>query len=127
MLGGYPGATMHNGCAEGADESALELVAEGVMDWAEVVLWPCNKDRERFAIRWAKKHAAEVMPIEAPLTRNARMVAAASVVIACPDGPERVRSGTWSTVREARRMGRAVTIVWPSGEVTTENGSNDGT
>jgi hypothetical protein len=126
VLAGYavPGAVLHNGCAEGADEACLELadILDGVL-----VLWPCNAARRLWAFGFVDgRDYWSIQPTLPPLERNARMVAAASVVVACPDGPERTRSGTWSTVREARRMGREVVVVWPSGEVTRERGRGHG-
>jgi hypothetical protein len=51
------------------------------------------------------------------LDRNHDIVNRSDRLIACPAGPETVRSGTWSTVRYARSKGMGVTVVWPSGEV----------
>jgi hypothetical protein len=114
----FAGATLHNGCAEGADEACLELadILDGVL-----VLWPCNAARRLWAFGFVDgRDYWSIQPTLPPLERNRRMVAAASVVVACPDGPERLRSGTWSTVREARRMGRTVVICWPDGSATRE-------
>lgn len=49
--------------------------------------------------------------------RNHDIVTRSDRLIACPKGPEELRSGTWSTVRFARGTGRPVTIVWPDGSV----------
>lgn len=51
------------------------------------------------------------------LDRNHDIVNRSDRLIACPAGPETVRSGTWSTVRYAYRHGRPVTIVWPDGSI----------
>ena len=51
------------------------------------------------------------------LDRNHDIVNRSDRLIACPKGPEEQRSGTWSTVRYARRHGRSVTIVWPDGRI----------
>lgn len=62
--------------------------------------------------------AADVIHEPLPyLTRNLVIVALSDLLIACPDGPERQRSGTWSTVRAARHAGVPVRIVWPDGRV----------
>lgn len=55
------------------------------------------------------------------LERNRNIVDATDVLIAAPKGPEEMRSGTWSTVRYARKLKRPIFIVWPSGEMTVEN------
>ena len=56
------------------------------------------------------------------LERNRDIVDATDALIAAPKGPEEQRSGTWSTVRYARKLRRPIVIVWPSGEMTVENG-----
>lgn len=58
-----------------------------------------------------------MLPVKKPLDRNRDIVEAAEVLIACPDGPERQRSGTWATIRHALRVGKPVVIVWPDGRV----------
>jgi hypothetical protein len=57
-------------------------------------------------------------PAMPPLTRNRRIVDQCDTLFAAPDGPERQRSGTWSTVRYARKLGKPVVIVSPDGGVT---------
>ena len=48
------------------------------------------------------------------LTRNRCIVDEVDVMIACPkEREETVRSGTWSTVRYAREIGRRLIIVFP--------------
>lgn len=54
------------------------------------------------------------------LARNKDIVEAGDWLIAAPKGPEELRSGTWSTVRYARKLGKPVTIVWPDGSVVRE-------
>jgi hypothetical protein len=55
------------------------------------------------------------------LVRNAEIVADTNILLATPSGPETRRSGTWSTVRMARKAKRPIFIVWPNGTVTREN------
>jgi hypothetical protein len=56
-----------------------------------------------------------------PLDRNRNIVDETETLIACPKGEEEIRSGTWYTVRYARRLKRKVVICWPDGQVTEEN------
>jgi hypothetical protein len=51
------------------------------------------------------------------LVRNRSVVEAAfgGLLIACPKGPEVWRSGTWATIRYARRRGCVPLIFWPDG------------
>lgn len=51
------------------------------------------------------------------LSRNRVIVEACDVLLAMPKGPEEQRSGTWSTVRYARKLGRPIVVIWPDGRV----------
>ena len=54
-----------------------------------------------------------ILPEKPYLERNADIVMAVDFLIAAPDGPEKVRSGTWSTVRLAKRLNkRGVILSW---------------
>lgn len=68
--------------------------------------------------RWlAKTAAVELEPPTPTLQRNRRIIELSDVMLACPDGEERMRSGTWSTIRKARRARKHGMIVMPSGKV----------
>jgi hypothetical protein len=58
-----------------------------------------------------------VEPPAPPLVRNMTMVNRAHLVIAVPRGEEQLRSGTWATIRYARKQGKHLVIVYPSGRV----------
>jgi hypothetical protein len=48
------------------------------------------------------------------LVRNREIVEGVDLLIACPKEPvEVLRSGTWATVRIARRLGVPVVLIWP--------------
>ncbi len=49
------------------------------------------------------------------LARDREMVNTIDMLYATPDGPERVRSGTWYTIRYARKVGKPVHLVMPRG------------
>ncbi len=49
--------------------------------------------------------------------RNHNIVDETDLLLAFPDGPERLRSGTWSTVRYAEATGKPVTIIYPDGRI----------
>lgn len=55
------------------------------------------------------------------LARNCVIVDEADILLACPKGPEEQRSGTWATVRYARKQNKRIVIVYPDGTITTEN------
>jgi hypothetical protein len=77
------------------------------------VAYPCDIPEQQDQNSWAD----EMRPVKPPLVRNRDIVDAADLLLACPDGPERWRSGTWSMVRYARRIGKPVVIIWPDGRV----------
>ncbi len=58
------------------------------------------------------------------LERNTNIAQEANVVVATPfGGPEigeKLRSGTWSTIRRARKFRRPLWIVWPDGSYEIE-------
>lgn len=102
--------TLLHGAAIGADEQA-SLVAQRLD--LKVKAYPSDVEDQRgleaFAHDWK--------PAARPLERNKTMVANAHLLIATPDGPEKMRSGTWATIRFARDKKKAVYVVMPDGEV----------
>lgn len=52
-----------------------------------------------------------------PLERNHDIVDSCNMLIACPKGAEILRSGTWATIRYARKKGRIVHIINTDGEL----------
>lgn len=57
-----------------------------------------------------------------PLDRNTTIVDASDVMLACPgEFDEVLRSGTWATIRRARKAGRPLYIVFPDGSIKEEN------
>lgn len=51
------------------------------------------------------------------ITRNHEIVNCCDFLIAAPRGPEVLRSGTWATVRYARKVGKKVLILDKSGKI----------
>ncbi|WP_035982685.1 hypothetical protein [Leptospira meyeri] len=51
------------------------------------------------------------------LKRNQAIVMASNELWAFPSEPEKVRFGTWATIRFARKTGKPVKLFWPDGEV----------
>jgi hypothetical protein len=59
-----------------------------------------------------------------PLVRNEVIERETGLLLAAPgEVIEQHRSGTWSTVRFARKMGRAIWIVRPDGTIICERGT----
>jgi hypothetical protein len=68
------------------------------------------------------KHNIIVMPEQNNLVRDRMIVNEIDVLIACPDSSkEKVRSGTWFTVRRAREAKLMIFIVYPDGKIAVEN------
>jgi len=56
------------------------------------------------------------------LTRNKHIVDATDVLLACPKtDEEELRSGTWATIRYARKRGKPIAILWNDGKYIYEN------
>lgn len=117
LLGEHRPSTVHHGNAIGADEQFDHLVGSGMMQPPPYrVSHPCH-----YAAQQSKRTSPdEVFPAKAPLERNHDIVEACELLIACVAGPEEIRSGTWATIRYARKVGKPIVIIWPEGSTTTE-------
>jgi len=102
---------LHHGDCVGADEDAVRA-ARTCGHHVRVHGHPPDNP----AMRAFVKSDAESPPLPY-LDRNAVIVGACQALVACPEGPEVIRSGTWSTVRAARKAGRAVIIIMPDGHI----------
>jgi len=95
---------LHHGDCVGAD-AQVHKIAKG-LDLL-VCIHPPKNDRYRAFCQGA----GAMHPVRSYLRRNRDIVDACDVLIAAPDGPERLRSGTWATIRYARKRGKRVIIV----------------
>lgn len=100
----------HHGCCVGADEQFHEMLAYMPM---EMVV---HGHPPLITTKMAKGLICDVMhePLEY-LVRNRVIVDAVDTLFAAPQGEEELRSGTWSTVRYARRKGINIRIIMPNG------------
>ena len=98
----------------GADAEAHD-VAVGLD--CDVVIHPPLEASQR-----AFKSSATIRRPKAFLIRNKEIVKATECLIAAPaEAVEQLRSGTWSTVRYARRLHRRIFILLPDGTIKAEN------
>ena len=106
---------IRHGGAVGADTQFHSIVGHiGALD--KVIVYPSNVNGARGALARLEGQAWRVEPAMDPLVRNKLMVALSDHIFAAPyTFHEITRSGTWSTIRYARRVRRPVTIVWPDG------------
>lgn len=95
----------HHGDCIGADAQA-HAIAHGIA--CSIVIHPpiCAKKR-------AFCGNGQLMPAETYIVRNHDIVDDSEYLIAAPHNPqqEELRSGTWSTIRYARKMGKKVVIL----------------
>lgn len=105
----------HHGDCVGADRTAGEFVwgRGGIV----VTIHPPTDERKR---GYAPYHFAEEPAAYG--IRNRAIVDCCDMLIAAPKREsEHLRSGTWMTVRAARRQHKPVAIIYPNGHVTWEN------
>jgi hypothetical protein len=112
------GATdLHHGDCVGADATAA--TEAHLLGYRVVSHPPANSSRRAFA------PSDVVLPEANYLDRNQHIVDECDLLIACPSSfKEQLRSGTWSTVRRARRSRKPVRLVRPDGSVRTELPTN---
>ena len=97
----------HHGDCVGADASAHEIAKELEIDI--YVYPPINNRKRAFCTGSFKIH-----PPKDYIERNHDIVDNCDILIACPKSNiEELRSGTWATVRYARKIKRPVIILKP--------------
>lgn len=106
-----PSAFIHGGCV-GADEQADQIaVDQGILRF----IFPQSSNplkrvsdaafKKRIDVYSMKQGNCVIMPAEPPLVRNVQIVKAGTILIACPkESNEVLRSGTWATIRQARKL-----------------------
>lgn len=105
-------ALFHGDCI-GADNDA-HVIANALN--IEILKRPCVLLDQR-------AHTKEGICIaepEQPLDRNKKLVDDGEILVATPAGmDEEQRSGTWSTIRYARKVEKPIIIIFPNGHVLT--------
>lgn len=97
---------VHHGDCVGADEE-LHEIADNLTCW--IIVHPPNSDVKR-----AFCTGSEELPPRPYLHRNEDIVNSVDVLIACPATAHEVkRSGTWTTIRHARKIGLRVEVIAP--------------
>jgi len=107
------GGEVHHGDCVGADDQVGSFAAK--LSGVTVTLHPpTNPSKRAFCA------ADEVREAKPYLDRNRDIVDETELLVAFPKGPEEKRSGTWATVRYARKLDRQIMYVWPDGTVTAK-------
>jgi hypothetical protein len=105
---GY-GGFVHGDCVGADTEAALIATRLGLL----TVSYPASHVVNSPAV---VRH-----DVQKPLVRNKLIVEASDVLVACPRlMKEELRSGTWATIRYARKEVGWIIIVWPDGKITQE-------
>lgn len=100
----------HHGDCIGADSQAHKIV---IQNNAFIILHPPSKKSKR-----AFCTADEVREKKDYLKRNRDIVDESKLLIATPKSfKEELRSGTWATIRYAKKTSKIVYIIWPDGNV----------
>lgn len=104
----------HHGDCVGADEQAHSIATNLVEN---VVIHPPINDNLR-----AFCEAKTILPKRDYLDRNRDIVDACDLLVAAPRSRyEIMRSGTWATIRYARKRNKKIFIIWPEGGYANEN------
>lgn len=93
LIAEHPTYVVHGDCV-GAD-AEFHRIAQHLS--IPIMLRPSDLPFQRAF----SKGAVKVYDPELPLDRNRKIVDECDILIAAPDGPERLRSGSWSTIRYA--------------------------
>ena len=86
------------------DKKSVTIVGHPPVFKASYLLVPCDK----------------ILPPATYSKRNNDIVNSTDCLIATPDAKERVGSGTWKTIRYARKKGKRIYIIHKNGRVTIE-------
>ncbi len=119
---------LHHGCCIGADVEAHNLFVEFLKRRKDrsgrVVVHPPTNKSAMAAITEATITGKIGVMWHVPrpyLQRNHDIVDACSILIATPGGTSEVlRSGTWATIRYAKKCRKETIIIWPDGSDTQE-------
>ena len=106
---------LHHGDCVGGDENAHKIVRK--ITGVKIIIHPPTYQKYRAFCR------GDVILNQRPyLDRNKDIVDHSDFLIATPgEFKERLRSGTWSTVRYARKKNKPIYIILPNGEIKKEN------
>lgn len=115
---GLYASEFHHGCAPGSDFQAAIIARE----WGLVVIGHPGKSKRGGVLSNLTAANHLTLPPQEYLKRNHTIVDRGNMLVAAPrNGMEEQRSGTWATIRYARKLKRPIYIVWLDGNITQEN------
>ncbi len=118
---------VHHGDCVGSDEEAHDIALASGVKWIEI--HPPSLYTHR-AFCHHDQSEDLIVVVHRPydyLKRNWNIVDATDGLVATPSGPEQDRSGTWATIRYARRKHKPVLIIYPDGTQVTEVNQEEAT
>ena len=105
----HPTSAVHGDCI-GADSEFHNIALDLQVP---IYIFPSN-----LATRAHCSGYAMIYPPQPALTRNKSIVNMSNLMLACPHTEQEVlRSGTWATIRYARKVNKEYYIIYPSGKV----------
>ena len=109
-----PAIGRHGDCI-GADAQFHALCLDRTL---RIVIHPPTNPKYR---AWCEGENVELLPERPYIVRDHAMVDAVGVLVATPRTPDEfLRSGTWATVRYARKVHRELYLISPDGSVRHE-------
>ena len=107
---------LNHGDCIGADAIAHEMAVELGL---EIIIHPPDDPKYRANCTTGN---VEIMPEKSYRSRNQQIVNNGSVLLALSRGNREINySGTWMTVRMARKKGMPIVVCYPDGRVESEN------
>lgn len=110
----------HDGDCIGSDSEAHGLVEAIRKEYGDIKVSMIGHPATTHERYHANNKFDIYWPRKGPVDRDKDMVVQGDVLIGTPKGKEAVRSGTWTTIRFARKLLVPLFIVWPDATVTVE-------
>ncbi len=105
-------STLNHGDCVGADEQAHKIARK--LGWFVTIHPPVKSEKRAFC---KLENGVSALPPAPYLVRNQNIVDHSSMLVAVPKEDEEVmRSGTWATIRYARKQGKKIWIINPGGD-----------
>jgi hypothetical protein len=107
----YHGLEIHHGDCIGADHQFHQLCLEYWQGQVQVILHPPKIEDKR---AFSESPHQQTLPVQDYLLRNHAIVEAVDCMIAAPgEANEKLRSGTWATIRHSRKHGVPLKVFFP--------------
>lgn len=90
--------------------------------WTSIIRWRHRPYYQQYEMKipYDKERGDMQMTRMSYEDRNQELIGCGNALLAIPDKPEHLRSGTWMTVRFARKIRLPIYIIWPDGRVRYE-------